>query len=35
LSLTSKIPEAELKRLVKSLISWRSLRASVAVAKRA
>ena len=35
LSLTSKIPEAELKRLVKSLISWRSLRPSVAVAKRA
>jgi 8-amino-7-oxononanoate synthase len=35
LSLTSKIPEAELRRLVKSLTSWRSLRASVAVAKRA
>lgn len=35
LSLTSKIPEAELKRLVKSLISWRFLRASTAVAKRA
>jgi 8-amino-7-oxononanoate synthase len=35
LSLTSKIPEAELKRLVKSLISWRFLRASAAVAKRA
>ncbi len=35
LSLTSKIPEAELKRLVKALISWRSLRVGVAVAKRA
>jgi 8-amino-7-oxononanoate synthase len=35
LSLTSKIPEAELKRLVKSLISWRFLRASAAVATRA
>ena len=35
LSLTSKIPEAELKRLVKSLISWCFLRASAAVAKRA
>jgi 8-amino-7-oxononanoate synthase len=35
LSLTSKIPEAELKRLVKSLVSWRSLRVSAAVAKHA
>ena len=35
LSLTSKIPEAELNRLVKSLNSWRFLRASAAVAKRA
>jgi 8-amino-7-oxononanoate synthase len=35
LSLTSKIPEAELKRLVKCLVSWRSLRVSAAVAKHA
>jgi 8-amino-7-oxononanoate synthase len=35
LSLTSKIPETELKRLVKSLVAWRSRQATMAVAKRA
>jgi 8-amino-7-oxononanoate synthase len=35
LSLTSKIPEAELTRLVKSLVAWRSRQATLAVAKRA
>ena len=35
LSLTSKIPEAELMRLVKSLVTWRSRQATAAVAKRA
>jgi len=35
LSLTSRIPEAELTRLVKSLVAWRSRRATPAGAKRA
>ncbi len=35
LSLTSRIPEAELNRLVKSLVAWRFRQATIAVAKRA
>jgi len=35
LSLTCKIPESELTRLVKSLTAWRSRQVTVAVAKRA
>jgi 8-amino-7-oxononanoate synthase len=35
LSLTSKIPEAELARLLESLVAWRSRQPTAAVAKRA
>jgi 8-amino-7-oxononanoate synthase len=35
LSLTCKIPETELTRLVKSLTAWRSRQVTVPVAKRA